>query len=67
VTPILSAKEALGHPLFKARNMVETVTGPLGTSQMPTFPIRFVGEDQATSAPAKARGADQAILDKFRE
>jgi alpha-methylacyl-CoA racemase len=67
VTPILSAKEALDHPLFKARNMVETVSGPLGTSRMPAFPIRFVGEDPPPSRPAKARGADQAILDKFRE
>jgi crotonobetainyl-CoA:carnitine CoA-transferase CaiB-like acyl-CoA transferase len=67
VTPILSAKEALAHPLFKARKMVETVKGPLGASQMPAFPIRFVGEDQAPSNPAKARGADQEIVDKFRE
>lgn len=65
VTPILSAKEALDHPLFLARNMVETVAGPLGTTKVAAFPIRFLGEDTPPSAPAKARGADQSILEVF--
>jgi crotonobetainyl-CoA:carnitine CoA-transferase CaiB-like acyl-CoA transferase len=63
VTPILTVAEALEHPLFKARGMVESVSGEAGTSTLPAFPIRFVGEDRLASVAAKRRGADQAMLD----
>ena len=63
VTPILTVAEALAHPLFTAREMVETISGDAGASTVPAFPIRFVGEDRIHSRPAKRRGADQAMLD----
>jgi len=65
VSPILTAKEALSHPLFAARDMVETVEGALGKSLVAAFPIRFVGENRPRSTGAKARGADQALLGQF--
>jgi hypothetical protein len=43
--------------------MVESVSGEAGTSTLPAFPIRFVGEDRLASVAAKRRGADQAMLD----
>ncbi len=63
VTPILTVAEALQHPLFKARGMIETVSGAAGSATLPAFPIRFVGEEKPISRPAKQRGADQAMLD----
>jgi alpha-methylacyl-CoA racemase len=63
VTPILSIAEALEHGLFKARDMIEHVAGPAGSSVLPAFPIRFVGEQRVPSSGAKLRGADQALLD----
>jgi crotonobetainyl-CoA:carnitine CoA-transferase CaiB-like acyl-CoA transferase len=63
VTPILSIAQALDHQLFRARGMIETVAGPAGESTLPAFPITFVGEQRVKSRAAKARGADQALLD----
>jgi crotonobetainyl-CoA:carnitine CoA-transferase CaiB-like acyl-CoA transferase len=62
VTPILTVAEALQHPLFEARGMIEDVTGSAGSSRLPGFPIRFVGERPAPSRGAKLRGEDQALL-----
>jgi crotonobetainyl-CoA:carnitine CoA-transferase CaiB-like acyl-CoA transferase len=63
VTPILTVAEALQHPLFAARQMVETIASAEGVSTLPAFPIRFVGDGVPASSAAKARGADQALLD----
>jgi crotonobetainyl-CoA:carnitine CoA-transferase CaiB-like acyl-CoA transferase len=64
VTPILSAAEALVHPLFKARRMVVDLDDPIeGSSRFAALPIRFSGWRFDVERGAQAAGHDnQAIL-----
>jgi crotonobetainyl-CoA:carnitine CoA-transferase CaiB-like acyl-CoA transferase len=57
VAPVLEVGETLEHPHFKARGTVRTIHDPLaGEFAMPGNPIKFVGREAASPAPAPTLG-----------
>ena len=62
--PVLSPLDALGHDYFEGRGTIRDVSDPvLGTMKLPSFPLRFSGQDDYSAGIAPLLGEhNEAIL-----
>ena len=62
-SPVLSPLDAIGHDYFEGRGTIREVSDPiLGTMQLPSFPLRFSGQNDYSGGIAPLLGEHNEVI-----